>query len=357
MSSRLFRGLFVRINWLFVGFMLLLYVSAHIRPSAWFAPSLLGLAYPILLGIHIGFVVIWSIARSRYVLLSLGTLVVGIGVLSGNVNVSMPLRSKKTALNVVSYNVRNFDYWDYKKKEAQLEAVKKYLQLVKPYNPDFLCMQDFSATVPMHEYGFEYIRSSMGLPYQLDYGQFRGVRLFSRYPVIAQGELPIENTGNGCLFADVVVQSDTIRVYAIHLQSIGLKNAEIDAIAHPNDDEATYSSWRKSYEKLKKASAIRAGQVDQLRKHMDKCPYPIILAGDFNDPVASYTYAQLSKGMKDTFREKGNGIGTTYAGNLPMLRIDYILTSLHFDVLSFKTLSKTFSDHYPIYARVTLKHH
>ena len=53
--------------------------------------------------------------------------------------------------------------------------------------------------------------------------------------------------------------------------------------------------------------------------------------------------------MKDSFREKALGLGTTFAGILPLLRIDYVLTEPVFKIHSCRTVRSPFSDHYPVF--------
>jgi endonuclease/exonuclease/phosphatase family metal-dependent hydrolase len=82
----------------------------------------------------------------------------------------------------------------------------------------------------------------------------------------------------------------------------------------------------------------------------------VVVCGDFNDTPNSYTYHQISKGLNDAFREAGSGIGTTYVGKIPFLRIDYILYSKErFDPLYFKVIRKNLSDHYPVVSTLKIK--
>ena len=72
-----------------------------------------------------------------------------------------------------------------------------------------------------------------------------------------------------------------------------------------------------------------------------------------NDTPISYAYAQLTQQLKDSFRVRAFGLGTTYAGSLPLLRIDYILSSKLLKIRSHQVLSANFSDHYPILSRLS----
>ena len=88
---------------------------------------------------------------------------------------------------------------------------------------------------------------------------------------------------------------------------------------------------------------------------MDESKYPIILCGDFNDVPNSYAYNTIGKNMQNAFVEAGYGIGSTFSGILPILRIDQIFYSNQFDVKQFTRIPKKLSDHFPIIADLEIK--
>ena len=109
--------------------------------------------------------------------------------------------------------------------------------------------------------------------------------------------------------------------------------------------------------KLRKSFILRSKQVHNLATHIAACPYPVILAGDFNDTPTSYTYHQLTIGLFDSFKEAGNELFEgTYAGKLPSFRIDYILHTREFQALTYKKIDVELSDHYPITATMAFNH-
>ena len=69
----------------------------------------------------------------------------------------------------------------------------------------------------------------------------------------------------------------------------------------------------------------RSLQAQLVKSYINKSPYPVIVAGDFNDTPVSYTYGKIRKGLNDSFVTSGYGAGFTYKGNYPPNRIDYIL--------------------------------
>ena len=96
---------------------------------------------------------------------------------------------------------------------------------------------------------------------------------------------------------------------------------------------------------------MRTIQISILKKHMANSPFPVILAGDFNDLPYSYTYFSLKEDLENAFEKKGRGFGFTYNKVLFFLRIDNIFYENPMEVLQFKTLREVdYSDHYPISA-------
>ncbi|MBK7121790.1 MAG: hypothetical protein IPH68_02690 [Chitinophagaceae bacterium] len=58
--------------------------------------------------------------------------------------------------------------------------------------------------------------------------------------------------------------------------------------------------------------------------------------------------------MKNAFVEKGSGLGRTFSGISPVLRIDNIFVDEEMEVLQFNLIKKKLSDHFPIIADVQL---
>ena len=93
-------------------------------------------------------------------------------------------------------------------------------------------------------------------------------------------------------------------------------------------------------------------QIEDIIAHKTNSPYTVLVSGDFNNTPFSYVYGEMKKDMKDAYLERGNGLGTTFLFDSFPMRIDYIFASEAFEILSFETIKKTFSDHYPIIAKV-----
>ena len=89
--------------------------------------------------------------------------------------------------------------------------------------------------------------------------------------------------------------------------------------------------------------------------HKKTSPYKTVICGDFNNTAYSYVYKEISEGMKDTFKEAGNGFGRTFAFKYFPIRIDFILVEEAFEVNGFKTYDNKLSDHFPIVAKISLE--
>ncbi len=72
---------------------------------------------------------------------------------------------------------------------------------------------------------------------------------------------------------------------------------------------------------------------------------PVILGGDFNAPAASGVFDRLKPHFRDSFQAAGVGLGNTIIESLPLLRIDQIWLSRHFQPVSVRSRPCSSSDH------------
>jgi endonuclease/exonuclease/phosphatase family metal-dependent hydrolase len=117
-----------------------------------------------------------------------------------------------------------------------------------------------------------------------------------------------------------------------------------------SDEKETLDDVMSLSASLKKGFVRRAQQAQLLKDYVNKSPYPVIVAGDFNDTPVSYAYRKIRKGLNDSFVNSGYGAGFTYRGNYPPNRIDYILYDNNLINSYFEITKIKYSDHYPIIA-------
>jgi endonuclease/exonuclease/phosphatase family metal-dependent hydrolase len=107
--------------------------------------------------------------------------------------------------------------------------------------------------------------------------------------------------------------------------------------------------------KMRTAFMQRALEAELIKTQLAKTNYPAIITGDFNDVPGSYTYKTIRGNWQDAFLEKGFGIGATYLGISPTLRIDYILASSDWEIRGWDSMDENLSDHHMIMADLILK--
>jgi endonuclease/exonuclease/phosphatase family metal-dependent hydrolase len=127
-----------------------------------------------------------------------------------------------------------------------------------------------------------------------------------------------------------------------------MERSFIDELTAENKE--TMTEVKSIGQSLKRGFVRRALQAQLVKEHVDRSPYPVIIAGDFNDTPVSYAYRKIRKGLNDSFVSSGYGAGFTYKGNYPPNRIDYILYDKSLTSTSFEIRKVKFSDHYPIIA-------
>ena len=177
------------------------------------------------------------------------------------------------------------------------------------------------------------------------------------FPFLDKGRIKFGKSVNVAVWADIEISSGkVIRVYSIHLQSSKIDPNAIDVVAEGKiQEKQTWFSLKSIIGKFKNATSIRAKQAEEVAQHIRKSPHPVVVCGDFNETPLSYAYRVISRSLQDAFKARGSGFGTTYAGKLPALRIDYILTDPKFKILEHQIIHRNFSDHYPVKSRIRLQ--
>lgn len=322
-------------NIVFAVLLLVSFVLPYVPPKEYPNVSLLSLAVSPLIVINILFVIYWLFKLKLKAMLSLVILVFAYFHFGSFFKFSSENNKKNYAntLSVLSYNVRLFNA--YEKKDKQINVPNIINNFIEKNQPEVLFIQEF--------YTINKVDFS-GYPYQYIHYKKKnklGHAIFSKYPLIHKNSFDFKHTYNNSIYADVVKGKDTIRVYNLHLQSLSVLPSF--SYLQEMDNEILRKRITKRFIKQQE-------QVTVILKHKAKSKYPVIIGGDFNNTPFSYVYHQLAEGMTDAFETAGNGLGTTFLfENYPM-RIDYILSSKKLEIVSFETIGKTFSDHYPITA-------
>jgi endonuclease/exonuclease/phosphatase family metal-dependent hydrolase len=271
--------------------------------------------------------------------------------------------SPSGSLTIMSYNVAQFGLYREKDSKYNREAM---FALIKKQELDVVCLQDFYTSEKKNDFNNrEDISREMKFPYRFFSSDFNrdgmqhwGSIIYSRYPIIRSDKLKMSYgpRSESLIYADIVKNGDTIRIINMHLASYRFNERDYRSIEKIKKQEDTgLVATRNIVQKMRDAYVDRSKQADIVSAFIRTCPYPVIVCGDFNDTPASYTYFTIRGDLQDAFLRKGSGIGRTYAGLAPTLRIDYIFTDKSFKVNSFRKINSTLSDHYPVIANVSAR--
>lgn len=189
-----------------------------------------------------------------------------------------------------------------------------------------------------------------------------GMAIFSRFRIVRQGVIPFgQLSQNHAMWADLArpagpgrARPDTIRVFNLHLQSMAM--AESDIATATESRAGLRQKAPNLLRRFRNGAVARGVQVDTLVARVARSPYPVLLAGDTNDLPYSYVYDQLADHLQNAWATVGLGIGATYNGKLPGLRIDQQFAGPQWQVLACKVHREIkWSDHFPVEALYRLK--
>jgi endonuclease/exonuclease/phosphatase family metal-dependent hydrolase len=327
--------------------------SPLISPADFWPAAFPALAIPLLIFTHFVFVAYWIFNRRfRYLIVPIGCILVSWGHIQRMTSWNFPAMAsaEAQAINIMSYNVHGLRHTD----KNQTVDSKEIAEIAAARDCDILCLQEF----PRNARAFDSLSASVQSQTKMKYrysdrnGNFV---LFSAFPIVEAQTIYFPNRANGYQIADLKIGAQTVRILNIHLQSNSVSGIA-DEVARDGDLQSrkTWMNIRGMLERFKRAAPQRALQAESLARLITQSPIPLLVAGDLNDTPHSYTYNTLSKGLQDAFPQKGRGVGITYAGSIPALRIDYIFARPPFRILNYRAEKKGFSDHKAIWAKVTL---
>ncbi|WP_046245943.1 endonuclease/exonuclease/phosphatase family protein [Hymenobacter terrenus] len=182
-----------------------------------------------------------------------------------------------------------------------------------------------------------------------------GMAIFSRFVIVRRGTIPFNRLSqNHAMWADLARPAtrtggpaDTIRVFNVHLQSMSMADADIAAATQSRT--GLRQKAPNLLRRFRNGAVARATQIDTVLAHVRRSPYPVLLAGDLNDLPYSYVYDQLADRLQNAWATVGLGIGATYNGRLPGLRIDQQFASPQWQVLGCRVHREIrWSDHFPV---------
>ena len=333
--------------------MILSVINPYINPKQFIWTSFFGLAFWEILLFNVLVFIALLLLWSRKVWIAVLALVVAIPGVRKSYSFGKPVE-ESGFIRVMSYNVHNFKHID--DKTSKEDFAYQVINMVREQNPDVLCCQEFDAFKPktkrtkcIEEFaesaGFQYI-------YYNTKRNYAGNVVFSKYPLtkVADDIGMGKEVTSGVMISVDAGEKGRFYMANMHLLSFQLTNNEISVLTNSTEHRDQLDTIGMSVaRKLKYAFERRSDEIDEILESMPLFHGPIIMCGDFNDTPMSFTYRQMQKaGFVDSFTKVGRGIKPTYAGKLPLMRIDYIWGNEKVKPLKFKRFRYKASDHYPI---------
>jgi endonuclease/exonuclease/phosphatase family metal-dependent hydrolase len=363
------KGFFVTSNIVVAIVFLLGCYGSWFNPKNFWFIGFFTLASLYLLVVLLGFIVFWFFAKKKMMLISIAAILLAwkpIGqIIKFRTAGNFTMAKSAASLRIMSWNIAQFNIVNHKKHP---EVKTEMLNLINEYAPDVACFQELaggdkdstainyvptiSKKLNFSEYSFCYKTFN-----EYDSKHHFGIIIYSRYPIINRQTInPISDDYNFVFqYIDIVKATDTFRVFNIHMQSLKFSNDNLQYLQDAEKNtEIDIAKSKSILYKLKIGFVKRQIQSENIKSEMNKSPYPVILCGDFNDVPNSYAYCTIGENLKNVYTEKGSGIGRTFSGISPTLRIDNIFVDEKFDVEQYTRIPKKLSDHFPILADVKM---
>lgn len=256
---------------------------------------------------------VWLYGRSR---VTLASFIVGVGLLLSAHPIfpqKAPWLSQVSANGAGQLEVMAFNTGWSVTPPQQLATV------LAEQSADFIVMPEVS-----HRQARVYRRQLTDVyPYQVFDRDGDGAGLISKHP-ITEYEWLMPESGRKMLHATVDWDGKLVHVFTVHLVWPSIRWEE--SIGIPT---GLNEYWQ-------------AKQIDFLMAEAKKVDGPVLLMGDFNMSDQSHTYKLLTEEYGDAFRDGGWGLGFTFPNSttmkgvqldVPVVRIDYIFYSDHFDIV------------------------
>ncbi len=326
------------INALAIFGLLLCYISPLIDPVDFWPISFFGLTYKFWFALNLFLLILWIVSKRKRWIYNFIVLILGYQFVARNVQINDVVKTDQD-IKVMCFNSNVQQVYNNGNTTDQINAK------IAEENYDVVILIEWlnkKGKVDKKLYPHQQFVRLNAKHNPHDYG----ILVASKYKIVNWEKIKYNHLSNNLsAFFDIDINGEIVRFVGTHLQSNYLSSKDYHTMMNVETDEEYRKYAWDVVSKIRKATHLRSSQTKNVVEVVDNSPYPVIIAGDFNDTPQSYTYQSLKEGRKDAFIERGNGWGATYLKPIQLLRIDYILYDKELTCTSYKASKEIKSDH------------
>src|SRR5260221_1802203 len=280
---------------------LISYMSVLVSPAVFWPVVFLSYAIPGFLMLNGLLMFMMAIGWRHLIVFPAIGLVCGFPFFLVSVKLNTNRETAKNAFSVLSLNAKFF------RKPKTYDAFSlDMIKWVAKDSSDIKCIQEYSTDnrwepldatkqITMPGYHAFTLQSKVE-----DRDHNPGLAIFTKFDILDSGVVWEDTTtSNGTIFVDLLVRKDTLRVYNVHLGSMGLNVGQ-----YKNPHYYGYK-LKTLVAKLRHGATNRSAQIDRIIEHSKTSPYPYLIGGDFNETPYSYNYLRLRRHFSNAFEKKG----------------------------------------------------
>lgn len=357
---RVFRIIFFAVDGLLIAFFIAGYLAYYVRPGIIWWIELIAVFLPFVAVLLVAAALV-LLVRRRWLLAAVhGVLLIAMVLRSDLVPRAFdPVEERDDDLVVLSYNVPRWWGYEMPAKTAEMAG------FIDAVDPDVLSLQE--APIEYHNEDPP-LRAAPYVAVLFDSLGFRtaGPRaagatwtpqpVLARLEVVQQADFRLKQLATDSVSTRVTRthlrwKDRDFAVYNVHLRTFGEKKPWREnrlPLVGRGDVIPYLRTYREAYR-------TRAWEVEEILKMIRHEAMPVILCGDLNSTPYNWVHARLTTTLRDTFEERGQGWGMTYHTRLPIFRIDYVLVSEEWEIVSADVVDAYLSDHLPVRVKLRWK--
>ncbi len=353
---KIIRSILLILNLILALGLLFTTLAGTVAPSRSVLPNLATYGYLPLLAANLLMIILWLLMKRWTWLISAAVIalrwsMVGLFFQVSGLTAKAPSADEHPYMfTLLTYNVHQFHGATDTAQNSDSIA-HGFLDLIDKHNPDILCLQEYAAPKSLHVNDSLVLRgynhyygahiTGKGVPY--------GTVVYSKLPITYVTRLDSEK-----LLVELLHENQKMRLCCIHMDSYRFNAADLKEIERMRHGEMQESS-RNTLGKIKETILCHEKEwILGVKPVVTESSLPLVMAGDFNDIPGSWLYWQISHELRDSYRDRGLGMSTTYNGGFPKVRIDMVFHSEGINTLRYKRIKSSLSDHYPVLTTLEL---